>query len=824
MGVLLLTLSYLALALLLTAGTAWVLRRDGRRSPSLWALLVLNLLPLLFTAVGFLPGRTLAPNGLLAGVSPWCHPDLIRQFAGSSSSGVLEVNPLLADPLAQMQPWRHAARGGLLFDPATHGGAALLGNAQSAVLFPLEILARWLPPPRAATFVQAARLLLAVWGMFLLLRGLALSEGAALAGVAVWVGCGFLHFWRLHPHSYVAALAPWILLAMLRLARRPGPRPAVALAVLGALGVFAGHPETLLHTVVLGALLVLSLGGGPRRLGRAVGWIGVAAVLSLLLAAPVLLPVLENLPRSYEWQQRMAPGEGAAPVELEAPWAEVFERLVPTVDLFAWGDPRRGTWRGPENLAELGGGAVALAALALLPVALGRGRHRRLAWTWLLLGLLGLAVAAHTPLVSRPVEWIPLLRDSLVKRWSLWWALAVSVLTAVAWQRSARRTGGRAAFLGVSIGAVALAALQAVIHHHAEGSGVAAPAPWLALLPAVVLVLVVVAVPGLRAVNPWTRRVAAAGLFALLLLPQVALLGPWVPRVGAISFYPSTPAVAFVQERLREGSGEARPGYRVAGLNAALTPHAATYFDLEDVRGYDPMAFAPYVEFLRPLATPTRDSWSQFSAWDHPVLDFLGVRYLFDHPGNYAFHHPGVRQAYAGEDALVFGNPDALPRVFSPQGVAVTAAPVFALEDPQQLTAGGVGLPPPGRYRNAALRLHGLNVGRGTITVEVENLAPSAAVSSAALSTEDSAAVAVVATSQPAIPGWRLWVDGQATPPIRIQGAFLGVALDPTATGRHRIVLRYQPRTWRLGWLCALLGVILAGVSLRRVGQGTMSA
>lgn len=243
----------LSLLYLVTAGLIAVAARLAwrRRRPSLLSAAILTLLPLAFTATGFLPGRGLTPTPLLAGVPPWADPELVARVKASSEP----PNPLLLDPVSQMIPWRRAARDGLLFNPAQGGGAALLGNGQSAALYPTEALARLLPPFRAVTYAQAARLLVAAWGMFLLARALAASEAAALVAAATFLGGGFLQLWRLHPHSLVAATAPWLVLAALQLARRPGPRGAVALAAAGAVGLFGGHPETLLHAAIFAAVV-----------------------------------------------------------------------------------------------------------------------------------------------------------------------------------------------------------------------------------------------------------------------------------------------------------------------------------------------------------------------------------------------------------------------------------------------------------------------------------------------------------------------------------------------------------------------------------------
>lgn len=822
-------------------------RRSGaaRRGASPIAAITLALLPLAYTAAGFVPGRALAPTPLLAGVAPWADPDLEARV----TAGAEPANALLLDPVAQMLPWRRAARDGLLFNPAQGAGAALLGNGQSALLFPTEALARLLTAFRAVTFSQAARLLLAGWGMFVLARRLALSEPAALAAAAVYLGSGFLQLWRLHPHSLVAAVAPWIVVALLALVRRPGARPAVALAAAGAAGVSGGHPETLLH-VLLFALLLAALvawrrdgrgrgrGRTLRRWGRVAAWGAAAALLAWLVAAPLLLPMIENLTASAEWTLHRA--ERRQQIEVALPGA--LERLAPAAALLVHGDPRRGTWSGPENLAELGGGALGGAALLLAPLALS-GRRRRLGAALLALGVVGLLVAAHVPWLAKPFGWLPLVRDSLLKRLTLWWALAAALAAALAVERLRRAGSGRGAGMGAWLTGSALVVtglVAGVAFAHLgpetprllawELGGLAAALAGAALLaagprsgaPAGVAAVAHVGSEGVRvseadrspgsaapvrrpgalvgAQRPrWRRPLAVVLLAAALVVPRVGLFDGWVPVTSADSFYPETLATRFVSERLAELGAE---GWRVAGLDAALVPHSAAFFGFEEVRSYDPMTFAPFYGFQAALGEPDRNGWVRLLDPARPALAFLGVRYVFDHPS--MTHRPGVEVAYLGRDAIVYENPRALPRLFVPAAIevhgdpgealaaaraiddfaarAVAAGPVLDLE----VARGGA---PVGR-RNGRAEVLELEVDRGRVRAVVEAEEP-----------------ALIASSQPAIPGWRLTVDGEPAEPVRVDGAFLGVEIP---AGRHPVELLYAPASWRLGLWMAVAGALIA--------------
>jgi hypothetical protein len=807
-----LALLYLALAAVLaTAGHR--LERRARRRLAWASALVLTLLPLAYTGRGFLPGTTLAPTPLLTGVPPWAEPE--RQRVMESEP---DANPLLLDPLTQFIPWSRAARRDLLFNPAQGGGAALLGNGQSAVLFPTEALSRLLPPFRALTFSQAARLLLAVWGMFLLARALALSQPAALLAAVAWSGAGFLELWRLHPHSLVAAVLPWVLLALVHLVRRPGPRPAVGLAAAGAVAVAGGHPETLLHGLIFAVVFAALLPWADRTAGEAApgraGWGGVlvwggaAALLAALLAAPVLLPFVDNLRVSSEWKLRSDFG-----TVHEVPLSESVARLRPNLVTRALGDPVDGTFAGPDNLAELGGGSLGAAALVLAALALA-GRRRRLALVLLALGLFGLLASAHLIGVGRVFGAIPLLRESLLKRLSLWWALAVPLAAGLGWD--AVRGGLRERRRPWLAPAVAAAVVAAVVAWASGPPWTATPmilwGEWGALAASFAAVLVAV-LPQHRRDDDARRPAAAWALVvvaAALLLPRVALFAPWVPPVSAAGFYADTLATRDVGERLA-----ALPpwGWRVAGLRAALVPHSASFFAFDEVRAYDPMTFAPYAEFVALTGDSIGSGWVRIHDPARPALAFLGARFVFEHPS--AGHREGVEVCFRGHGGMVYENLRALPRAYLPKEIEAHASHPEAMaaakridDFAERVTVSGLDvgpLPPGGEGKvipNGAARVEELTVRGRRLTARVALEAP-----------------ALLATSQPAIPGWRVSVDGTEATAVRVNGAFLGVVLGP---GEHGVEMLYAPESWPLGLAAGAVGLLLAALLLwlgrRRAG------
>lgn len=230
----------------------------------------------------------------------------------------------LADPAQQFVPWLQLARRELaagrvpLWNPFQDGGVPLLGNAQSALGSPLVWPALLLGVERGWNLSLLLRILVAAAGTFLWLRDLGRSRPAAALGAISFGLSGAFVAWLEHPHTLVAAAAPWVLWAAQRVVRtsRPGALMALAAAVL--LAFVGGHPETLLLVALLAGVWVLGLAGW-RGLGRTTG----PALLGAGLAAPLVLPFVEYLLQSEAW----ASGEGRHHATL--PWRALLRLVAP---------------------------------------------------------------------------------------------------------------------------------------------------------------------------------------------------------------------------------------------------------------------------------------------------------------------------------------------------------------------------------------------------------------------------------------------------------------------------------------------------------------
>ena len=284
-----------------------------------------------------------------------------------------------------------------------------------------------------------------------------------------------------------------------------------------------------------------------------------------------MLPFLENLRVSVEWVDRRPLGRTA----IEVPLRLALERLRPAGALHALGDPIEGTWRGPENLAELGGGATGGAALFLAVLGASAGRHRTRRWPLLAiaaLGFLGLLAGAHMPVVSAPFGMVPLLRDSLVKRLALWWVLAAAILTAAAIERL-RDAPARSRRLAVAAGAAAMLASLAVALAIGDSPSAERPLMWIAEAAPIVLAVIAMALIVTTSSGDTTRRARFGAGVALLLcalvLPRLWLFAGWIPATPPEGFYQGTASLNVVIQRLPRSAANRVPRRRSRSSPAA---------------------------------------------------------------------------------------------------------------------------------------------------------------------------------------------------------------------------------------------------------------
>jgi hypothetical protein len=287
--------------------------------------------------------------------------------------GELEVrNPLPNETARQFPAWMqvvreayHAGRAPL-WNRYANSGMPLLANGQSAPFSVFFLATIFVPLPKQLVAIAGLKIFFALLFGHLLLRREGVSASAAMLGSSIFAMSLFQNVFLFFPKTGVSALLPGLLYAIGRTLDRPEPRSGMLLGLFTAGMLAGGHPETVFHCAMAGAVFLLIEAAAPINRSmwrRAVPVIALSLTWAALLSAPSWLPLMEQIPSSA----RMA-----AVDESEEPGqTHVFpvEGLPLLFNPNHFGHPARGTWNWDSNYAEASSIYLGLVPLALLGAA-----------------------------------------------------------------------------------------------------------------------------------------------------------------------------------------------------------------------------------------------------------------------------------------------------------------------------------------------------------------------------------------------------------------------------------------------------------------------
>lgn len=753
-----------------------------RRHPDRLATLVLLLTAALVVGPPLLAGQTISPAALLGEVAPWRGRVPLEPAP----------NPALTDIAQVFHPWllwagAQLRAGGLpLWNPHAYTGVPFFGNGQSALLFPLTVVAVILPGAIAVTVIAGMKLSGIGLATYWFLRTLAIAPLPALIGGWTFMLSATVIGWLPWTFASTFMFLPALLAATERLRATPGRRPLVLLAIIVALDVCAGYPQGTVHGfAVATAWAVCRVRGGPRAF---LGWWAGGMALGLGLAAVQLVPFLE-----YARESLVLAYRAQWTLPLYTPWRSAVTFLMPYY--YGTGVQSWGPWQ--FNIIT---GWVGIVPLAVLPLAVVAAWRRPGGRIVLGLAIVTLALHYHAPGLGALSE-VPGLSLGTNLRLMPLVAFALAVLTSFGVEALA--TADRPSrwlehgVLGWFALVAALALLAVTIDHvtpAARGLRMSLAAQYALSLVALTLAAVVVA----RALaGALTAERAAMTLAALQLISLLPLAIDYQPRVERGAFYPSTPALEHLRRVTSDGARVLMPGY--LGL----------LYGLFEAQGYDGVTPRRLAEIAGPVGIGRVAQWGLLEntlalngseplsgerVLVSPVLDLLGVRYVLQSPGTPP-PRSGLVVDYDAADARIFRNDAALPRAF----VVPRARCVNDQEARRLIAASAVD------FRREVL----LADCAGSPAVAA---APAASASASIVAHAGPAVTIHAATDRPSylvvtdtwFPGWTVRIDGAPARLWRANHAFRAVALPP---GEHQVQMRYEPVSLRIG-------LALSGASL----------
>ncbi len=279
---------------------------------------------------------------------------------------------------------------------------------------------------------------------------------------------------------------------------------------------------------------------------------------------------------------------------------------------------------------------------------------------------------------------------------------------------------------------------------------------------------------------------------AVLLIQRISEEGGAYPTVPASAAYPAIP--------LFDSINRDQP-FRIVGVGKAFPPGTSAIYDLEDVRGYQALTFAPYAD-LYPIWCVDQPVWfNRVDDLTRPMISFLNVRYAITADSDPIPN--GWRELRVDRGARLLEKQNFIERAFVPRYVRLGAGSVIEemrgetdfrehawirADMPRQERANGPGYVVVRRLGN-------------DYELDVDM-------------TRDGWVVASI----PAWKGWRAYIDGRRVAMQTANRAFLSVF---APKGRHTVRLVYLPDSFVVGRAITLstLGVIALLISLSRLRE-----
>ncbi len=809
----------------------------------------------LFLWPALLGGRVLLPADLVFDLDPLWWPLAPAGYTHPS-------NPLLTDPVYQFFPWkvftlRLLARGQIpLWNPYIDAGLPFVGNGQSAVFGPFNLVGYLLPLYPALAITAALRLVVAGTFTFLFAREIGLSRSGGLLAATAFTFSGPMVMWLEHPHSHVIVWLPALLWTTERaIARRSGGYAVASGLVIGA-HLLGGHPETSFHVMLAWGAYSLyravSLEGWhlPRLLPH-LGRMALSALLGLLLAAVQVLPFVEAILGSAVVHRRLGHPSAVPPLNWLLDWHEWPTAITTLLPNFFGTDADGSYWFPYSNYIEQNGYVgvlpLALGLLALLHLLRRSSPTRRAPGSFLAISaLFALGIALRLPILNL-VNHIPPLSLVANGRMRLLYAFFFALLAGLGLDEIQQGKGrSRRDLLRLLLGLALIALLltiaayvgfrlfkeevirsgRAFVEANQGNPYLSRPLDYyyalveeryerkLALYRPTNVVMYLPALIFLLwfAADRWGRRVArrtvwVGAAIGLTLLDLFVVGVGFHPAIEPQDIFPTPEAVRFLQRDTTV--------YRICGTGLILYPNSNMLFDLPDARGYDPITPRRYAELVDRLEGHYRHhGHSLFIRADSPVLDLLNVKYVLTDQDLEAAWEPVYVD---GSGIRIYRNPDVVPRAFVVYRAEVVEGADRSLE---RLLEEGFDF-----RRRVVLEERPTNwqppptPPASPPVVQIADYQPNRVV----LQVETAADGLLVLTDAYA-PGWKAFVDGEPTPIYVADHAFRAIVVP---TGSHQVEFVYAPMSFRIGaalslsaGLAVVASLVLRTLRTRRTGRG----
>jgi len=791
------------------------------------ALLVIIAVALIHKVLFF--GKVLLPADLLLVMTPW------RYHAKELFPEFVRVHAPLLDVIQQYYPWRKFYSESLkegelpLWNPYMFSGATFVGNGQSAIFYPLNLLFVFMPVDVGFGWFVLIHMLIAAFGTYALLTLWRVHSAPAFIGACSFMLCGFLVAWL----NYITILctAVWLPVCVavyeysLRRSEQGRSIPHILLAAFLsslplALSALAGHMQMAFY--VWFSLLIYALVRCIQAsvcvrekglqcvvevAGQHILFFIFSLVFALMLSSPQLLPSLEL--------SRMCTRAGRFNYDAVLANSLQPEQWIRLIVPNFFGNYRDGTHWSPFEVFNFIERTGYVGLLPLLLASIGCAFKHSLRFFAICIFIIGFMLATGSPIYLL-LGMLPGIQQMVgASRALLMFDFSIALLAALGAQaiismrneRSLERKRILRFILMPCAISVALMILSCAYGMSCfwdviATSPLAGYERWQLYRASILLILSCFAIA--FALHRLTAKLSSAMMIALVVADLFSFAYDLNPSCDRRMVFFWTDSLRWISEHIGR--------HRIIAIGTDAIKHwmpsnTPMVYRLRDAQGSDSLWTMRYARFLKCI-DPDLPGFS-LDNLDSQLLDLVSVKFFIS--GAPIEHAKKNIKELQASDMWLYENLDVFPRAFMVTDWLIVDSPQQSFSLVCEADRHRINLMDkaiielPERSKQYKLASPTTKHKRGNVTIVLD--APNRLMLDA---TSFGTQVLVIADSY--YPGWRAYVDGEHKPLFIVDYVFRGLFVP---SGRHIVWLSYEPTSVLIGVYTACVCMsIFVGVAV----------
>lgn len=606
-------------------------------------------------------------------------------YAKDYPNGIPYKNFLITDPVRQQYPWRNLAIEQIksfelpLWNPYEMAGTPLLGNFQSAVFYPFNLILFVLPFDIGWSLLVFFQTFLAGIGMYIFLIHFRLNRWACLLGAITFSFCGFSIAWL--EWGTILQTGLWLPLILLLIDKMSFSSSKISsfrfpifnkeiiiqryilwsiLLTLSLSSSFlAGHLQAFFYVYFITIIYFISKWFVNGKSVRVLLLFILCNIFFFAITAIQWIPTLQLILQSGRNIDQNWIKEGWF-----IPWQHAIQFVVP--DFF--GNPTTLNYWGVFNYAEFVGYVGIISLIAALYALFFRRDRKTLFFGVLLCA--SLTFAFPTIFARLPFELnIPFLSTAQPTRLLFVIDFCLAILAGLGFDLYTKKHKKILVPIFL-VGIVFIMLWFLVLMNQYPSSENLRVAKNNLLFPTVVficsgfLLFVFILIK-----NKYLRNMV---LFIIVLLASIDLLRfsyKFTPFTNREYLFPQTKLISFLQ-------AQEKPFRIMTTDSIILPPNFSVMYKIESIDGYDPLYLLRYAEFIAASQRGKPDISQPLgfnriinpNKYDTKIINMLGVKYILSFS---EIKNPGYKKVFEEGETKVFENTYAIPRVLFVKNIQI---------------------------------------------------------------------------------------------------------------------------------------------------------